>query len=58
MTYTIDFRRKVLEVKERDDMSFEKVESCFGVGKSSLSRWMKHLEPCRNRNKPATKIDM
>ena len=58
MTYSIDFRRKVLEIKERDDMTFEKVASRFGVSKSSVSRWMKRLEPCRNRNKPATKIDM
>ena len=46
MTYSIDFRRKVLEIKERDDMSFEKVASRFGVSKSSVNRWMKRLEPC------------
>ncbi len=58
MTYSIDFRRKVLEIKERDDLSFEKVSARFGVGKSSVSRWAKRLEPCRTRNKPAIKIDM
>jgi transposase len=26
------------------------------VSKSSVSRWAKRLEPCRTRNKPATKI--
>ena len=58
MTYSIDFRCNVLEMKERDGMSFEKVASRFGVGKSSVSRWVKRLESCRNRNKPATKIGM
>jgi predicted transcriptional regulator len=58
MTYSTDFRRKVLEVKERDGLSFEKTAALFGVGKSSVQRWIKHPEPCRNRNKPATKIDM
>ena len=58
MTYTIDFRRKVLEVKERDGMSFEKVASRFWVSKSSVSRWKKRLELCRKRNKSAAKIDM
>ena len=58
MTYSIDFHRKVLEIKERDGMSFEKVASCFGVSKSSVSRWMQRPEPYRNRDKPTTKIDM
>ena len=58
MTYSTDFRRKVLEIKERDGLSSEKVAALFGVGKSSVSRWAKRLEPCRTRSKPATKIDM
>ena len=58
MTYSIDFRRKVLEIRERDGLSFEQVAARFGVSKSSVGRWTKRLEPCRNRNKPATKIDM
>ena len=58
MTYSIDFRRKVLEVKERDGLSFEQTAALFGVGKSSVQRWTECIEPCRSRNKPATKIDM
>ncbi len=58
MTYSIDFRRKVMEIKERDGLSFEQVAARFGIGKSSVGRWTKRLEPCRSRNKPATKIDM
>ena len=58
MTHSIDFRRKVLETKEREGLSFEKAAARFGVGKSSVQRWTEHLEPSRSRNKPATKIDM
>lgn len=58
MTYSTDFRREVPEIKERDGLSFEQAAARFGIGKSSLQRWTERLEPCINRNKPATKIDM
>ncbi len=58
MAYSIDFRRKVLEIKERDGLSSEKTALRFGISESSVFRWSKRLEPCRTRNKPATKIDM
>ena len=58
MGYSIDFRRKVLEIKDRDRLSFEETASRFGISKSSVFRWTKRLEPCQTRNKPATKIDM
>ena len=58
MTYSIDFRRKVLEVKERDGLSFEKAAIRFGIGKSSVQRWTERIKPCRSRNKVAVKIDM
>ncbi len=56
MAYSIDFRRKVLEIKARTGLSFEETAHRFGVSKSSVSRWAKRLEPSRTRNKPATKI--
>ena len=57
MTYSTDFRRKVLETKERDSLSFETAAVRFNVGKSSVTRWAKRLEPCRSRNKSAVKTD-
>ena len=57
MGYSIDFRRQVLEIKARDSLSFEETAHRFGISTSSVSRWAKRLEPCRTRNKPATKID-
>jgi len=58
MAYSIDFRRKVLEIKEREGLSFEEVAVRFGIGQASVFRWSKRLFPCLNRNKPAVKIDM
>ena len=57
MTYSIDYRSKVLEIKERESLSFEETALRFGISKSSVSRWGKQLEPCCTRKKPATKIN-
>lgn len=56
MTYSVDFRRKVLTIKEQENLSFEAAAARFGVGKASLVRWNARLEPCRTRHKPAAKI--
>ena len=58
MAYSIDFRRKVFEIKERDSLSIGETAHRFGISESSVFRRSKRLEPCRTRNKPATKIDM
>lgn len=58
MTYSIDFRRKVLSIKEREQLSFEAIAQRFEVGKASVVRWSKDIEVRRTRQKPATKIDM
>lgn len=56
MTYSIDFRRKALAIKEQEGLSFRELSKRFGVGKASLVRWKTRLEPCRTRKKSATKI--
>ena len=57
MTYSLDFRRKVLSVREQDDLTIFEVSTRFGVGIASVTRWLKRVEPQRTRSKPATKID-
>ena len=56
MTYSIDFRRKVLAIKEHENLSFKAAAQRFGVGKASVSRWSGRVEPCRKRAKPPVKI--
>jgi transposase len=58
MTYSTDLRRKVLSIKEQENLTTTEVAKRFGIGTANVSRWNKNLEPKRTRNKPATKIDM
>lgn len=58
MTYSIDFRQKVLRIKEREQLSVDKAAERFGVGRTSVVRWSKQIEAKNTRHKPATKIDM
>ena len=38
MTYSIDFRKKVLSVKEPDHLTCSEVSKRFGVGQASVMR--------------------
>jgi len=58
MTYSSDFRRKVLSVRKREGLTIAQVAARFDVGIASVVRWLKNPDPQRTRNKPATKIDM
>ncbi len=58
MTYSLDFRRKALSVREQEGLTIAAVATRFGVGIASVVRWLKKVEPQRTRHKPATKIDM
>ena len=59
MTYSIDFRRQALQIKEQDKQSVEATTQRFGVGKANVVRWSKRIEAQRTgNNKPATQIDM
>lgn len=58
MTYSRDFRKKVLTIREKENLSMAKVAKRFSVSLASVLRWSKNLEAKTKRNKPATKIDM
>ena len=58
MTYSLDFRRKVMKIKSRESMSYSEASNFFGLSKTTLLKWKKRLEPLNSRNKPSTKIDM
>ncbi len=57
MTYSLDFRKKVLQIRAQEGLSFEEAGERFGVGKQTIYRWSKCLEPKKTRNKPPTKIN-
>ncbi|UVS63043.1 MULTISPECIES: IS630 transposase-related protein [Nitrosomonas] len=58
MTYPISFRRKVLSVREKENLSIAQVAQRFCVGVASVTRWIKTPDPKTTRNKPATKINL
>ena len=58
MCYSLDFRRKVLEIRKKEKLSMAKVALRFGISISAVMRWTKRLEPKTKRLKPATHIDM
>jgi transposase len=58
MAYSLDFRKRVLRIKEEKKLTFGKASERFGVGIRTLFRWQRKIEPCVTRNKPATKINM
>ena len=58
MAYSLDFRKRVVKIREEKGLTFEKTAERFGVGIRTLFRWQIKIEPKKTRNKPATKIDM
>lgn len=57
MTYSLDFRQRVFDYKDKHGLTFEQTSVHFEIGISTLFRWQNNLTPCHSRNKPATKID-
>lgn len=45
MTYSFDFRRKVLSVREKEGLTIAQVAARFDVGVASVVRWLKQPEP-------------
>jgi transposase len=58
MAYSLDFRKRVMKVKESRKLTFEQTAEQFGVGMRTLFRWQNRIEPKMTRNKPTTKINM
>ncbi|WP_242466364.1 transposase [Chromatium okenii] len=44
MTYSIEFRRRALELKEKFNLTYSEAAHRLGVGPASLARWNKELE--------------
>ncbi|WP_231967048.1 IS630 transposase-related protein [Orientia tsutsugamushi] len=48
----------MLDIKEREKISFEKVSKRFGIGKNKVFVWSKNILPLKNRNRAPTKISI
>jgi transposase len=58
MTYPIQFRRKVLKIKEKEGLSFSEVAKKFSISKAAIFRWSQNIVPQKHRNKKWNKIDI
>ena len=58
MTYSLDFRRKVISIRKAEKLTISEASVRFGVGIATITRWLKRIEPQLTRVKPATKVDM
>lgn len=58
MTYSLDFRQRVLKIKAEERLSMSEVADRFGIGVASVMRWSKSIEPKTVRQRPAIKLDM
>ncbi|MGG2141793.1 IS630 transposase-related protein [Symbiopectobacterium sp. RP] len=43
MSYSIDFRRKVISTREEEGLSIRETAKQFRIGPASVSRWIKAL---------------
>ena len=55
--YDIRFRKKVLEIREKEGLSIRAVAKRFGISFRSIVSWLKTLEPKVKRKPYKTKID-
>lgn len=58
MAYSLDFRRQVFKVKQKEKLTFQELSDRFDIPIRTLFRWQRCIEPKLKRNKPATKVDM
>ena len=58
MSYSLDFRRQVFKLKQKEELTFQELSDRFDIPIRTLFRWQKRIEPKDKRNKPATKVDM
>ena len=58
MAYSLDYRGLAMKIKSEENLTFKETSERFRVGMRTLFRCSQRMEPCRTRNKPATKIDM
>lgn len=58
MTYSLDFRRHILAIRERECLTIQETSERFSVGVASIVRWLKQPEPKVTREGRPRKIDL
>jgi len=55
MTYSIDFRKKALEIRVKEKLSISKTAKRFGYRATTIVNWVKNIVPKLSRNKISNK---
>lgn len=58
MTYPLAFRKKVLSVKKAQNLTYAETAKRFEIGKNTLVRWNRNIEPKATKNRPSLKLDL
>lgn len=58
MTYSLEFREKVLSVRAQHNLSIAETAKKFHIGESSVEKWSKNIVPKKTKNRPFTKLDV
>ena len=58
MRYSLDFRKKVLAVKDKEKLSFDRISERLGISRAAIFRWTKNIESKKSRDKKPIKINM
>lgn len=55
--YSLDFRKKIFAIKEKETLTFEETSKQFHTGIATLFRWQQRIDPITKRNVLSRKID-
>jgi transposase len=58
MAYSLDFRKQVFQVKQKEKLTFQEVSDRFRVPIRTLLKWQKRIIPKTKPNKPSTKLNL
>lgn len=58
MTYSLEFRKKVLEIRKKESLSIREVAKRFRISSRTIVGWLQRLNPKLRRHKPAVRLDM
>ena len=58
MSFTLDFRKQVFKIKQKEKLTFQESSERFGIPIRTVFRWHQRIETKITRNEPPTKVTM
>ena len=57
MTYSLSYRKKVLEIREQEKLTIDQTAKRFNIGVASIVRWIADIQP-KQQGRRKGKIDL